>query len=87
MTSQWARWRIKSPASRLFTQLFIQARIKENIKDPRHLPLWGEFTGDFPAQRASYAEMSPFDDAIMFSFISRNMLIPYFYFALLSRLK
>ena len=31
MTSQWARWRLKSPASRLFTQ-------------PRHWPLWGEFT-------------------------------------------
>ena len=24
MTSQWARWRLKSPASRLFTQAFIQ---------------------------------------------------------------
>ena len=32
--------------------------IKENIKAPRHWPLWGEFTGDwwFPAQRASKAE-------------------------------
>ena len=46
MTSKWARWRLKSPASRLFTQPFIQAQIKENIKDPRHWPLWGEFTGD-----------------------------------------
>ena len=27
---------IKSPASRLFTQPFIQAQIKENIKAPRH---------------------------------------------------
>ena len=25
---------------------FIQAQIKENIKAPRHWPLWGEFTGD-----------------------------------------
>ena len=25
---------------------FIQAQIKENIKGPRHWPLWGEFTGD-----------------------------------------
>ena len=25
---------------------FIQAQIKENIKAPRHLPLWVEFTGD-----------------------------------------
>ena len=46
MTSKWARWRLKSPASRLFTQPFIQAQIKEIIKAPRHWPLCGEFTGD-----------------------------------------
>ena len=48
---------LKSPASRLFTQTFIQTQIKENIKAPRHWPLCGEFTGtgEFPAQRASYA--------------------------------
>ena len=46
MTSQWARWRLKSPASGLFTEPFIQAQIKENIKAPRHWPLCGEFTGD-----------------------------------------
>ena len=39
MTSWWARWRLKSPASRLLTQPFIQAQIKENIKAPRHWPL------------------------------------------------
>ena len=33
-------------ASRLFTQPFVQAQIKENIKAPRHWPLWREFTGD-----------------------------------------
>ena len=38
----------------LFTQPFIETQIKENIKAPRHWPLWG--TGEFPAQRASYAE-------------------------------
>ena len=26
--------------------LFVQAQIKENIKAPRHWPLWGEFTSD-----------------------------------------
>ena len=43
------------PASRLFTQPFIQTQIKENIKAPRHWPLCVEFTGtgEFPAQRAS----------------------------------
>ena len=25
---------------------FVQAQIKENIKAPRHWPLWGESTGD-----------------------------------------
>ena len=39
-------WRIKSPASRLFTQPYFRAHIKENIKAPRHWPLYGEFTGD-----------------------------------------
>ena len=34
-----ARWRLKSPASQLFTQLFIRVPIKENIKAPRHWPL------------------------------------------------
>ena len=45
VTSWWVRWRLKSPASPLFTQPFIQAQIKENIKVPRHWPLCGEFTG------------------------------------------
>ena len=46
MASYWERWRLRPPASRLFTQPFIQAQIKENLKAPRHWPLWGEFTGD-----------------------------------------
>ena len=44
---QWRHnGRLKTPASPLFTQPFIQAQIKENIKAPRHWPLCGEFTGD-----------------------------------------
>ena len=46
MTSQWARWRLKSPASRLVIQPFIHAQIIENIKSPRHWALRGEFTRD-----------------------------------------
>ena len=44
-----------------------RTQIKENIKAPRHWPVCGEFTGtgEFPAQRASNAEMFPFDDVIM----------------------
>ena len=61
LTSQWPWWRLKSPAPRLFTQPFIQTQIKENIKAPPHWPLCGEFTGtgEFPAQRVSYAENVP----------------------------
>ena len=46
MTSSWAWWRLKSPASRLFTQPFIHAQIKENINVPPHWPLCGEITSD-----------------------------------------
>ena len=31
MTSSWVRWHPKSPASRLFTQPFIQVQIKKNM--------------------------------------------------------
>ena len=64
MTSQWARWRLKSPASPLFTRPFIRAPIKENIKAPRHWPLRGEFTGDL--HKWPVTEIFPFDDVIMF---------------------
>ena len=37
---------LKSQASPMFTQPFIQAQIKENIKGPRHWPLCAEFPGD-----------------------------------------
>ena len=64
MTSQWAIWRLKSPASPLLFQPFIQKQIKENIKAPRHWPLCGEFTGDkWPVTR----KMVQFDDVIMIS--------------------
>ena len=62
------RWRLKSPASRVFTQAFIQAQIKENIKAPRYWPLWGEFTGDrwIPRTEDQQREkMFLFDDVIM----------------------
>ena len=40
-TSKCARRRLKSPVSRLFAQSFVQAQIKEHIKDPHRWPLWG----------------------------------------------
>ena len=44
ITVKWwrVRWCIKSPAYRVFAKPFVQTQIKENIKDPSHLPLWGE---------------------------------------------
>ena len=44
VTSQWAQWRLKSPASSSFAQPFVRGQIKENIKAPRHWPLLGECT-------------------------------------------
>ena len=41
-------------------QPFVKVQIKENVKAPRHWPLWEESTGDrwIPlTQRASYAEI------------------------------
>ena len=46
VTPWWARLSVKSPESRVFTQPFVQAQIKENIKALRHWRLWGAFTGD-----------------------------------------
>ena len=50
------------------TQPYIQAQIKENIKAPRHWPLWGH---KGPVAR----KMFPFDDVIMGlgSFIPSSM--------------
>ena len=70
-------WRLKSPASRLFTQPFIQTQIKENIIAPRHWPLCEEFTGtgEFPAQRTSNAENISFDDDIMKEWLAKRWLL------------
>ena len=58
VTSWWGRMRLKSSASRLFTQPFIRALTKENIKAPRRWPFAGisPETGEFPAQMASNAQ-------------------------------
>ena len=56
-------WRLKSPASPLFTQPFIRAHIKRNTKAPRHWPLCGEFTGD-PHKWPVTRKMFPFDDVL-----------------------
>ena len=45
----------------------VYAQIEENIKTPRHWPFWrnSPVTGEFPAERSSYADVFPFDDVIM----------------------
>ena len=56
---KWARWHLKSPASRLLSQPFAQAQIKENIKATRHWPFCkgnSPVTTEFPTQRASNEE-------------------------------
>ena len=57
VTSWWTRWRLKSSASRLFTQPFIQAQMKEKSK-LRVIDLCAgnsRVTGEFPAQMATNA--------------------------------
>ena len=56
VTSQWTWWHLKSPASRLFTQVLIQAQIKENIRWPVNSPHKGPVMW----------KMFPFDDVIMY---------------------
>ena len=68
VTSKWARWRLKSTASRLFTQPYIQAQIKENIKAPRHWPLWWgihRWPVNSPHKGPVTWKMLPFDDVIV----------------------
>ena len=43
VTSQWVPWRLTAPASRLFSQQFVQEHIKENVSCC--WPLWGESNG------------------------------------------
>ena len=58
--------RLKSLASHPFSQPFVQAQIKENIRALRHWPLRGEFTGDRKIHRGLIMrKMFPFDDVTM----------------------
>ena len=61
VASLWARWRLESPASRLFVQPFVQVRIKVTSKAPRHWPFWGESIHKGQLTR----KMFPFDEDIL----------------------
>ena len=65
VTSQWAWWRLKSPASPLFTQLFIQAQIKNQNSASL------AFVGN-PRREPVTLKMFPFDDVIM---VNRKIVI------------
>ena len=68
MISWSARWRLKSPASLLLTQPFIQVQIKENTQASRHwLFVWGIHRGpvNFPHNGPVTRKMLPFDDVII----------------------
>ena len=57
MTLEWARWRLKSPTSRLFTHLFILTQINEisKLRVTGHCAGNSPVTGEFDAQMASNA--------------------------------
>ena len=69
VTSKWVWWHLKSSESRLFTQPFIQAQIKENIKALRHWPLCGIHRSpvNSPHKWPVRRKIFPFDDVIMAS--------------------
>ena len=70
VTSQWAWWCLKSPASQLFTQPFIHAQIKENIKASPHWLLCMEFSGD--------RKLFQFDDVIMNTVQCHHNVVSFF---------
>ena len=51
----------------VYLNIYSGVDIKENIRDPCHWPLWGEFAGHrwIPLIKASNAEIFPFDDVII----------------------
>ena len=86
MTSQWPRWRLKSPAWRLFTRLLRRRSNKTSKHRVTGLCAGNSpVTGEFPAQRPVPRKMFQFDDfliqfAYMFLFfccVSRSFSVKY----------
>ena len=65
MTSQWARLRLKSPASRLFTQPFIQTQIKESSASLASVRGIHRKAVNSPHKWPVTGKMFPFHDVIM----------------------
>ena len=71
MTLWWARWRVKSTASRLFTQWFIQAQIKKtSLAFVRRSHRWPV---NYPHKGPVTRRMVAFDDVIMYMLHSNTM--------------
>ena len=66
-TSQWARWRLKSPASPLFTEPVIQLQIKKHQSSASLALVRGihRWRVNSPHKWPVAREMFPFDDDIM----------------------
>ena len=71
VTSLWTRWRLKSPASRLFAQSFVQVQMNAIIKVPRQWHLGGihRWPVDSPHKGPVTQKMFPFNDVIMVWFL------------------
>ena len=67
VTSQWARWRPKSPASRLFTQTFIQADQRKHESSASLAFVRGihRWPVNSPHKWTVTRKMFPFDDVII----------------------
>ena len=71
VTSWWARWHLKSPASPLFAQPFVRRRSKQTPKH-RVTGLCEEnppVTGGFPHKGPVTRKTFPFDDVIMVTWV------------------
>ena len=66
------------PHDCLLNRLFKEP-IKENIKAPRHWPLWGNSPATGGPQRASNAEKRPLDDVIMHNLFPSDTIVLKFY--------
>ena len=78
MTSSWARWRLKSPASWLFTQPFINA---QNHQSSTSLAfVWGihRWPVNSPHKGPVTRKMFPFDDVIMFTKVNEILATCHF---------
>ena len=68
MTSSWARWRLKSIASRLFTHPFIQGADERKHKSSASLAfvrVIHRWLVNYPHKRPITRKVSPFDDVII----------------------